>query len=381
MGLHLIGFAGPVASIAGILWGTWIVVLVILGLNFVILVHELGHFLVAKLCGVKCEKFYIWFDAFGFRLGRFRWGETEYGVGWLPLGGYVKMLGQEDNPARLREEIARASATGGPDIAKMPGRPHWLRRRLSQPMLRHSADPSQTIDVAAAEQALYDPRSYLAQSVPKRMAIISAGVIMNVIFAFLLAVWAYGLGVFQMAGAVGAVAPGGAAWQANLQVGDQVLEINGKPIERFTDLRNSVSLGDLANGLTMRIQRPGVQEPFSVTVEPDKTDLYPTIGVVNALETTLAAKFPAPAHPGTAAAEAQPGFRGGDKIVAIDGTPVTQYVDIHRQLALHPDKPLQWSSNAKRRPPATARSPGRSRSPRSRSRSCSRPSPCTASAW
>ena len=41
---------------------------------------------------------------------RFRWGETEYGIGWLPLGGYVKMLGQEDNPARLREEIARAKA-------------------------------------------------------------------------------------------------------------------------------------------------------------------------------------------------------------------------------------------------------------------------------
>lgn len=47
-----------------------------------------------------------------------------------------------------------------------------------------------------------------------------------------------------------------------------------------------------------------------------------------------------PAHPGTAAAEAQPAFEAGDKIVAIDGTPVTQYVDIHRQLALHPDEPL-----------------------------------------
>ena len=108
MGWHLIGLAWPLASISGILSGVGTVLLVIVGLNFVILVHELGHFLVAKLCGVKCEKFYIWFDAFGFRLGRFRWGETEYGVGWLPLGGYVKMLGQEDNPARLREEIARA---------------------------------------------------------------------------------------------------------------------------------------------------------------------------------------------------------------------------------------------------------------------------------
>jgi len=147
--------------------------LVLLGLNLVILVHELGHFLVARWFGVKCEKFYIWFDIFGWRLFRFRKGETEYGLGVLPLGGYVKMLGQEDNPARLREEIERA--------------------KLQLPPEEISRDP----ELAAAEQALYDPRSYLAQSVPRRMAIISAGVTMNVVFAFVAALIAYTLGVEQ----------------------------------------------------------------------------------------------------------------------------------------------------------------------------------------
>jgi membrane-associated protease RseP (regulator of RpoE activity) len=69
----------------------------VLGLGFVIFVHELGHFLVAKACGVKCEKFYLGFDVGGLKLCSFKWGETEYGIGALPLGGYVKMLGQDDN--------------------------------------------------------------------------------------------------------------------------------------------------------------------------------------------------------------------------------------------------------------------------------------------
>ena len=87
-----------------------VILKVAVGLGFVIFVHELGHFVVAKLCGVKCEKFYLGFDIAGLKFCKFRWGETEYGIGILPLGGYVKMLGQEDNPAKLREEMERAKA-------------------------------------------------------------------------------------------------------------------------------------------------------------------------------------------------------------------------------------------------------------------------------
>ncbi|MEM9827606.1 MAG: site-2 protease family protein, partial [Planctomycetota bacterium] len=88
-------------------WGV-----VALGIGFVIFVHELGHFAAAKMFGVKCEKFYVGFDVpmpkigpfqLPSTLGKFRYGETEYGLGILPLGGYVKMLGQDDDPRRLRE--------------------------------------------------------------------------------------------------------------------------------------------------------------------------------------------------------------------------------------------------------------------------------------
>ena len=92
-----------------------------LGIGIVIFVHELGHFLVAKACGVKCEKFYVGFDPpikiFGIPLPRTlfkkQWGETEYGIGIVPLGGYVKMLGQDDNPANAAAEAARIKAEGG----------------------------------------------------------------------------------------------------------------------------------------------------------------------------------------------------------------------------------------------------------------------------
>ena len=109
----------------------WIVVpLVIFGLGMVIFIHELGHFLVAKWCGVRCDKFYIGFDVpitipipftkkkikIPSALWKKKWGETEYGVGILPLGGYVKMLGQDDNPYRAREEMEKA---GGHTLVKL----------------------------------------------------------------------------------------------------------------------------------------------------------------------------------------------------------------------------------------------------------------------
>src|SRR5688500_8976578 len=105
---------------------------VALGLGLVIFFHELGHFAVAKWCDVNVEWFSI---GFGPILLSRKWGETEYALSAIPFGGYVKMLGQDD------------------------------------------VDPSQQ----TSEEVAQDPRSYTAKSVPQRMAIISAGVTMNII--------------------------------------------------------------------------------------------------------------------------------------------------------------------------------------------------------
>src|SRR5687767_168288 len=165
LGMHLMAMIelGGVISLIGI------ILKVAIGLGAVIFVHELGHFLVAKACGVKCEKFMIGFDIGGYKLS-WRRGETEYGIGILPLGGYVKMLGQDDDPAHIAEQMQKSQV---------------------------DARSSDAVPVTGPSGETYyvDRRSYLAKSVPQRMAIISAGVIMNVIFAFIFAVVAYGLGV------------------------------------------------------------------------------------------------------------------------------------------------------------------------------------------
>ncbi|MEN0110297.1 MAG: site-2 protease family protein, partial [Planctomycetota bacterium] len=129
---------------------------VALGLGFVIFVHELGHFAVAKWCGVRCDRFYVGFDVpfgrflnwlmgkegefklFGIGIPRtvgptVQWGETQYGIGILPLGGYVKMFGQDDNVANLAEERERSKALeGSPDAKKITGpdgEDLWVDRR------------------------------------------------------------------------------------------------------------------------------------------------------------------------------------------------------------------------------------------------------------
>ena len=81
------------ATVALVLGFVFNVLKVVFGLGFVIFIHELGHFLAAKWAGVKVERFFLGFDSYGLRIASFRRGETEYGIGAIPLGGYVKMLG------------------------------------------------------------------------------------------------------------------------------------------------------------------------------------------------------------------------------------------------------------------------------------------------
>jgi len=300
--------------------GNWLVILqVALGLGFVIFVHELGHFLVAKACGVKCEKFYIGFDVGGAKLVSFQWGETEYGIGALPLGGYVKMLGQDDNPAAAVREAQRARELI--ESGDLPAEP--------------TSDP----------HPAWDPRSYPAQSVPERMAIISAGVIMNVIFAVLLAAWAFGLGVEELTCEVSSVRPGGAAWRAGLRTGDEIVAIGDKTDPVFTDLQKGVTLGDPQQGVDFTVFRPADGSERTLTLYPD-TDLgIPTVGVTSPFSTTLPDSLE-PGLPG-AAAEATPAFEPGDTIVAVAGEPVATYAELIAALARRAEAPVTLSVTRK----------------------------------
>ncbi len=307
----------------------WLAALeVAIGLGFVIFVHELGHFAVAKLCGVKVEKFFIGFDIGGLKLCSFRWGETLYGIGILPLGGYVKMLGQEDNPAQLRKEMERArqeaasgsgGTGGGADAA---------------------GEPSAS-GAAATEKQLFDPRSYLAKSVPQRMAIISAGVIMNMIFALVFAVVAFLVGVKQIPTVVGSVMSGGAAWQAGLQADDEIEDVAGRKVHNFQHMTEEIINADLAHGVPLRIRRPGVKDPLEIVVKPEQLLGKPTIGVGSSRELKLVnEKNVLPFEPESAAAKAKGPLMPGDRIVQINGQPIGSYGELQDFLVAHADEEL-----------------------------------------
>lgn len=318
MGLCILAFLNFTSLTANAL----LILEVLVGLGFVIFVHELGHFAVAKMCGVKCEKFYLGFDIYGLRLCRFQWGETEYGIGILPLGGYVKMLGQDDNPGRAAEERVRSTIVDEPAAA--------------------------TPDAAASLRL--DPRSYIAKSVPQRMAIISAGVIMNLIFAVLMASIAFSLGVMENPCAISSVLPGEAAWKADIHPGDRIVKIGDESNSgdlRYRDLQLAVMFSDPQRGVRLEIERDGLDKPIWITVKPNTTDkarLRPTIGVLPGCTTQLDDEHPA--RPGSLAAS-EDKFKGGDTIVAVNDAPVSDYTSLISELARHPDETLTFTVERK----------------------------------
>lgn len=257
-GLTLWG-AGDVSAFHHILMTAWRIILVLLGVNALIIVHEFGHFIVARWCGVRCEKFYIWFDAYNFRFFRFKWGDTEYGLGWVPLGGYVKMLGQDDDPGEIREETERAK----------------LKPAESETAAEGAAEGSDTSD-----KDIYAPDSYLSKNVFQRMAIISAGVIMNVIFAVLCAACAFMLGFPEPTSRLGQVFPNCPAWCAGLLPGDKIVAIDGKSCSLFTDIKLAM-LDRKPVELTIERNVGGNTETIKKTVTPtmSKGQMTPTIGI------------------------------------------------------------------------------------------------------
>ncbi len=249
------------------------IVSVVLGLGLVIFFHELGHFAVAKWCNVHVERFSI-------GIGPILWsrqkGETEYALSALPFGGYVKMLGQDD------------------------------------------MDPNQMTSSEIAE----NPRSYSAKSVPQRMAIISAGVIMNVITGFLFFSTCYFFGVYEPSPVVGSVIPGFPAWQAGIRPGDRITAINGEAIRSFSDLQEAVILssGDVA---LEGMHDDGTS--FSEVLTPLKSSPGRSVGIRPGATTAIADIIEKPeliSDAGLPLEKASEEFLPGDKIIALRPSPL-----------------------------------------------------------
>ena len=93
----------------------------ILGLAILVTLHELGHFLAARAFGIRVEKFYLFFDAWGFKLFSITKGDTEYGIGWFPMGGYVKIAGMVD------ESLDTDKLAQEPQPWEFRSKPAWQR--------------------------------------------------------------------------------------------------------------------------------------------------------------------------------------------------------------------------------------------------------------
>lgn len=344
---------------------------VILGFGFIIFVHELGHFLVAKYVGIRCPQFAIgmgnaifsWRKGIGYRRGSTEaeydrlieeylkrenppilatdvnahdnskaaqvfttaqrihaadalgLGETEYRLNWLPLGGYVKMLGQEDG------------------------------------------DPGARSD---------DPRSFTSKSIGARAAVISAGVVMNIIFGILFFMIAFLIGVgfnAPIAGTVSPLAPAAEPFAVGhegdlkfqgIRTGDKIVTFNGEPIGDMTEVRINTALAPANEKIKLGIERTidGKVVPLTYEIIPRKIpagllDLGINIPVIPALPAdAVAADLHRLFESARVAPEEAKKIKPGMRIVEAGGVKVTSYSDYENAVKAAAGKPVAvvWES-------------------------------------
>jgi regulator of sigma E protease len=251
----------------------------IIVLGVLIFVHELGHFLAAKAVGIDVERFSI---GLGPRVAGFRSGETEYVLSAIPLGGYVKMGGMED-------QVMEAIEGGGSDEARQPG-----------------------------------PGDFDGKPIWARSIVISAGVFMNFLFAFLAYSIAFGFWGFQepattRVGEVRAdiLAPG-AEGLAEIRSGQWIERINGSDVGHWGEIRHAL-LDAPAGPVVLDLSEP--QGQVEARLPADELDRQRTVAALAFWrEPGVGAVNPgSPAEKG--------GLEAGDVILALEGEPVSSWYD------------------------------------------------------
>lgn len=261
---------------------------VVVGLGFIIFIHELGHFLAAKWCDVHVRTFSIGFGP-AVPFCSYKYGETTYMLGIIPLGGYVAMVGENEE-----------------------------------------------------EEGEEDPRSFRRKSVGQRMVIISAGVIMNIIFGLVCFTAAYMHGVEEAPATVGFIESGGAGWRSGMRTGDNVTQIASRTNPTFNDLKPIVMSSRKDEQVPITWERNGAATSTSVSPIRDEGQKFPQIGIGPPSKLTLQSgnkRKVRATFPGTPAAAAEPKFEPGDRVIEMSDlanpaqlSPVTTYDEYYKRM-------------------------------------------------
>ncbi|MFN0189922.1 MAG: RIP metalloprotease RseP, partial [Bacteroidia bacterium] len=250
----------------------------ILGLSILVTLHELGHFLAARAFGIKVEKFYLFFDAWGFKLFSFKIGDTEYGMGWLPLGGYVKISGMID------ESLDTDQLAAAPEPWEFRAKPAWQRLIV----MVGGVTMNVILGIIIFSGTLLQ---YKKDYLPNQEVIQGKGI------------YAYKLGK-----------------EIGLQDGDKILTINGNSFERFEEVLSSRVLF----GATLSIERDN--RTMEVVV-PD--NFYRKVGVAG--RWSFIGYGPLHYQIGKVV-DGEPaqkaGVKTGDKITAINGESIANNDDL-----------------------------------------------------
>lgn len=191
----------------------------VLSLSILVIIHELGHFAMAKLFKTRVEKFYLFFDPW-FSLFKYKKGDTEYGIGWLPLGGYVKISGMIDE-SMDKEQM------------KLPAQPYEFRSKTSW----------------------------------QRLLIMTGGVVFNFILAMLIYVmvlFAWGETYLPTSNVKYGITTDSVGFAIGLRNGDKILTVDNQPVENFLHITSDIVLN---NRKSIQVERNGEIVNIAIPVE------------------------------------------------------------------------------------------------------------------
>jgi regulator of sigma E protease len=259
----------------------------LLSLSILVVLHEFGHFIFARLFKTRVEKFYLFFNPW-FSLFKFQKGDTEYGVGWLPLGGYVKISGMID------ESMDK-------EAMKLPPKPYEFR----------------------------------AKPAWQRLLIMVGGVLMNFLFAMVIYIgvlYAWGEQYLPTKNVKYGIVVNEVGEEIGLRTGDKILSVDNKYIDNFGKIITTVVLDDAKS---IQVERDGQVMDVEITNEglskilKSKSVMSPRIPFKMQVEGFT------PDSPGEAA-----GIRVGDEVLGLNGQSFTYYDEWNKELQKYIGQPV-----------------------------------------